>query len=45
MTVSDVDPEAAVLGRIRIEKPQIWTFITGHGALWQEQHESLRGFG
>jgi N-acyl-L-homoserine lactone synthetase len=36
---------STVLGRIRIEKPQIWAFITGHGALWQDQHESLRGFG
>jgi len=34
-----------VLGRIRNEKPPIWSFITGQGALWQEQPQDLRSFG
>lgn len=36
---------ATVLGRIRNEKPPIWSFITGQGALWQEQPQDLRSFG
>ena len=32
---------ATVLGRIRAEKPLVWSFITGDGALWQEQPATL----
>jgi hypothetical protein len=38
-----------VLGRIRAEKPLVWSFITGDGALWQEPSvalaEPVRRFG
>lgn len=28
---------STVLGRIRTEKPQVWSFITGDGTLWQDR--------
>ena len=37
-----------VLGRIRNEKPSVWSFITGDGALWadrQARPEPIRRFG
>ena len=40
---------STVLGRIRAEKPLVWSFITGEGALWQERPvllpEPARRFG
>ena len=40
---------STVLGRIRAEKPKVWSFITGDGALWQEriaaQPQAARHFG
>jgi N-acyl-L-homoserine lactone synthetase len=40
---------STVLGRIRAEKPLVWSFITGDGALWQEPSvalaEPVRRFG
>jgi hypothetical protein len=32
---------SSVLGRIRGEKPLVWSFITGDGALWQEREAAL----
>jgi N-acyl-L-homoserine lactone synthetase len=32
---------STVLGRIRTEKPLVWSFITGDGALWQERPAAL----
>lgn len=36
---------STVLGRIRNEKPLVWSFITGNGSLWEERQEPLRQFG
>lgn len=32
---------STVLGRIRAEKPLVWSFITGEGALWRERPVAL----
>ena len=32
---------STVLGRIRAEKPLVWSFITADGALWQERPVAL----
>ena len=32
---------STVLGRIRSEKPLVWSFITGDGALWQDRAAAL----
>ncbi len=36
---------STVLGRIRNEKPLVWSFITGNGALWSETEQPMRQFG
>jgi len=35
---------STLLGRIQMEKPQVWGFITDHGMLWQDQQESMLSF-